>query len=146
MTGVYPAMDRDSTPWWSALARHELMFQRCGECATWRWPARAMCNVCGSFGWGWFRSSGRGEVVSWIVNHHAFLPGFDAPYAVVSVRMDEQPDLVLLGAYAGPPDDPALAIGARVVAAYDEVPGDPPAGLLRWLPEPLPDGKIQSDD
>lgn len=132
MIDAYPTMDRDSTAWWAALARHELVFQRCGECQTWRWPARAMCNVCGSFGWGWFPASGRGEIVSWIVNRHRFLPGVKAPYVVLSVRMAEQPDLVLPGAYGGPVDDSRLAIGAPVRAGFRDVLGEPPAALLTW--------------
>ena len=128
----HPAVDRDSVAWWAALARHELVFQRCGECATWRWPARAMCNACGSFGWGWFPASGRGVIASWIVNHHSFLPGVPAPYVVLSVRMAEQADLVLPGAYDGPHDDPALEIGAPVRVGFSDLPGEPPAALLRW--------------
>ncbi|MCF2530863.1 Zn-ribbon domain-containing OB-fold protein [Yinghuangia soli] len=125
-------MDRDSTEWWASLAAHALIFQRCSECQTWRWPARAMCHACGAFAWRWQPASGRGEVASWIVNHHVFLPGVPAPYVVLNVRMAEQPDLVLPGAFEGPYDDPRLVIGAQVEAGFADCPGDPPAALLRW--------------
>lgn len=114
-----PVMDRDSRPWWDALARHELALQRCAACRAWRWPARAMCGRCGSFDWAWEPASGRGTLASWIVNHHRFSADIESPYTVVTVRLDEQDDLLLLGAYddvAGPP-----AMGAAVTVSFVDV-------------------------
>lgn len=131
-----PQADRDSAPWWDALARHEFVLQRCTSCRTWRWPARAICNRCHSFDWTWDAASGQGTVASWIVTHHAFLPGFTGPYAVLTVRLAEQEDLLLPGAYGGPADDPRLQIGAGVRVGFDDLesaesPG-PARSLLRW--------------
>ena len=47
-------------------------------------------------------------IASWIVTHHAFLPGFEAPYVVLTVRLAEQDDLLLPGGYDGPADDAGL--------------------------------------
>src|SRR5207253_8188738 len=44
---------------------HELRFQRCTECGTWRHIPRDMCAKCGSFNWEWARSSGKGKLFSW---------------------------------------------------------------------------------
>ena len=130
---VTPQADRDSLEWWEALARHEFVLQRCVSCRTWRWPARALCNRCHSFDWSWEPASGRGSVASWIVTRHAFLPGFTAPYAVVTVRLAEQDDLLLPGSYAGASDDPRLQIGAPVQVGFDDLAGsDPARSLLRW--------------
>jgi uncharacterized protein len=136
MTGrALPAMDRDSRPWWEALGRHELQLQRCAACRSWRWPPRAMCNRCGSFEGAWQRASGRGTVASWVVTHHAFLPGFATPYVVVTVRLAEQDDLLLPGGYAGRPDDPRLVVGAAVVVGFEDVAdGNGRVALLRWRP------------
>jgi uncharacterized protein len=130
-----PLADRDSRAWWEALARHELVLQRCDDCAAWRWPARAICNRCGSFGWNWQPISGRGVIVSWVVNHHAFSTAFTSPYAVVTVRLAEQDDLALIGSWQG--DIDALRIDLPVVARFDDVDvpdGDPPVTLLAWAP------------
>ncbi|MDI2127182.1 Zn-ribbon domain-containing OB-fold protein [Yinghuangia seranimata] len=133
MSPVRPVVDRDSAEWWALLATGVLAFQRCSRCLLWRWPARALCNGCGSLAWRWEPASGTGEIVSWIVTRHAFLPDVPAPYAVLSVRAAEQPDLLLPGAYAGPPDDPRLAIGAPVTAEFVPLTGEgAPAALLRW--------------
>jgi uncharacterized OB-fold protein len=116
-----PVVDRDSRPWWEALARHEFVLQRCEGCATWRWPARAMCNACGSFDWSWQQPSGQATVAGWIVTRHAFLPGFEAPYVVLSARLAEQPDIVIPGGYDGPTDGAGLRIGAGLTVGFHDV-------------------------
>jgi uncharacterized OB-fold protein len=98
---VIAGSDRDSVPWWEALARHELVQQRCGACGRWRWPPRERCGRCGSPDWAWETVSGRATVASWIVNHHSFLPGVEAPYTVVLARLEEQDDILVPGAWRG---------------------------------------------
>ncbi len=128
-----PNVDRDSLPWWEALARHEFVLQRCSGCQAWRWPARAICNRCASFDWRWEPASGSGTIASWVVTHHAFLPGFQAPYAVVTVRLAEQEDLMLIGGLAAGVPDAALRVGVPVTVEFDDIAGaDPPRSLLRW--------------
>jgi uncharacterized protein len=114
-----PNPDRDSQPWWDALARHDFVLQRCDECGTWRWPPREICNRCGSFAYTWTPVSGLGTVASWVVNQRAFLPGFEVPYAVVNVRLDEQDDCKLIGSFRGPIE--SLCGGLRVRAVFDDV-------------------------
>ncbi|HEX4016177.1 MAG TPA: OB-fold domain-containing protein [Frankiaceae bacterium] len=134
-----PQADLDSVDWWDALARHEFTLQRCTSCRTWRWPARALCNRCHSFEWTWEAASGEGEIASWVVTHHAFLPGFAAPYAVLTVRLAEQDDLLLPGSFAGAPDDPGLGVGARVRVGFDDLlDAEPTRALLCWTLEGTP--------
>jgi hypothetical protein len=133
-----PVPDRDSREWWEALARHELRIQRCRDCGAARWPPRALCNRCGSLECTWERASGRGRVASWIVNHHPFGSGLPSPYVVLLVRLEEQDDILLPGAYAGPSDGTGLAIDLRVTAEFDDVrvpEGHAPCTLLRWRPD-----------
>jgi uncharacterized OB-fold protein len=125
-----PHADRDSTPWWEALARHELRFQRCTRCRAWRFPPRAICNRCGSFEHDWEPVSGRATVASWIVNHHAFSADFTPPYAVVTVRLDEQDDVLVIGSFAG--DLHQLHTGSTVTATFDDVADG--VTLLSWSP------------
>jgi uncharacterized protein len=130
---VVPYADRDSAPWWAALARHELVHQRCDSCGRWRWPPRAMCGDCGSFESSWQPVSGNGVVVSWIRTHHAFLPGFRAPYETVFVRIDEADDIVLPGTWFGEGEP---RTGQAVRARFDDI--EQPEGervtLLGWQP------------
>jgi uncharacterized OB-fold protein len=71
--------------------QHELRFQRCSDCQTWRHMPRESCRHCGSFNWTWERSNGTGTIFSWTVIHRALHPGFhdDVPYAAVVIELDE---------------------------------------------------------
>jgi uncharacterized OB-fold protein len=130
---LVPYPDRDSAPWWAALARHEMVHQRCDDCGTWRWPPRAMCSECGSFTWSWQRVSGLGTIVSCIRTHHAFLPGFTAPYDTVFVSVDEQADIVMPGTWHGAVRP---VVGQRVRVHYDDIPTDDGdhVALAGWEP------------
>ncbi len=98
-----PTPDRDSAPYWEALARGEFRIQRCTNCAAYRFPARALCNRCRSFETDWQTGLQAGRIVSWVVTHQVFAPALrDAvPYTVVQVRLDLQQDLLLIGGWLG---------------------------------------------
>ncbi len=132
-----PAVERDSTPWWDALARHELVCARCAECGRWRWPPRALCGACGSLEWAFAPVSGAGTVASFVVNRHGFGGAFPLPSTVVLVRLAEQDDLLLPGGWSGAPDGAGLTIGLAVRVGFEDVPGDAdadPYTLLSWRP------------
>lgn len=101
-----PQPDRDSRPYWDGLASGVLKLQRCAGCRALRWPARAICNRCHSFEGEWEGVSGRGRIVSWIRTHRAFAPELadETPYVTVQVVLDEQDDLLLIGAWLGERD------------------------------------------
>ena len=131
-----PSPDRDSAPWWEGVKRHELLLQQCTRCSHLRWPARAICNRCGSLESSWVRSAGTGRVASWIVNHHGFSAAFPTPYTVVAVRLDDQADIIIPGGYDGPADGAGLAIDLPVTVAFEDVvdAGEDRGTLLRWRP------------
>ena len=130
-----PVTDRDSAPWWAGVDEHELRLQRCRDCGAFRWPARALCNRCGSLDWSWATASGLATVASWIVNEHRFTDAFTVPYVVVMARLDEQDDLLVPGAYGGASDGHDLRVGVRLAVAFDDVEGpEGPVALLRWMP------------
>jgi uncharacterized protein len=132
-----PVADRDSTPWWAGVAEHELRLQRCRDCRTLRWPARALCNRCGSLEWSWVAAAGRATVASWIVNEHRFSDAFPVPYVVVMARLDEQDDILVPGASGGASDGHDLRVGRRLFVAFDDIAapeGADHVSLLRWMP------------
>ncbi len=91
-----PRGEEQNGEFYQFCKQHELRFQRCSHCGTWRHMPRESCQTCGSFDWSWERSSGRGQVFSWTIIHRALHPGFaeELPYAVVIVEMEEGVRLV----------------------------------------------------
>ena len=80
-----------SLPYWESLSHGVLSLQRCARCHKHRHYPRLVCDNCYSLEVEWVESSGRGEVHSWTVAHHAFHPGFvgDLPYVLVTVTLEE---------------------------------------------------------
>lgn len=136
MSRPLPVPDRDSAPWWEALTHHRLEVQHCQTCSHLRWPARALCSQCGGLEWNWAPVSGRGSIVSWLVNRHDFGGLYPSPSTAVLVRIEEQHDILIPGAWDGAPDGSGLAIGLPVEVRFEDLDG--PDGekvtLLRWTP------------
>ena len=91
-----PNPDGLTAEFYGHLAAGTLALQRCDACHAWRHPPRILCGRCGSPGWQWTPTSGRGSVYTWTVTHQMLVPPFadDLPYAVVVVELEEGPRLV----------------------------------------------------
>jgi uncharacterized protein len=89
-----PAINEDTEFFWDGARRGELLIQRCSSCGRLRHPPRTMCGACNSLEWDTVRASGRGEVYSYVVHHHPPVPGFDLPYVVALVALEEGPRVV----------------------------------------------------
>ena len=84
-----PVVNRDNAGFWEGVAAHRLLVQRCGDCATLRFPWLPGCNACGSQRWDTVEASGAGTVYSYVVMHHPSFPAFDPPYAVGLIELAE---------------------------------------------------------
>jgi len=119
-----PVPDERSQGYWDAAAEHVLAMARCSRCGTFAMPPDIVCSHCHSTDpdFTFVPVSGRGVVRSWTVMHQSFVPGFDdlVPFVLVDVELDEQADLRTIGRLLDGPDAP-LAIGARVVAAFEDL-------------------------
>lgn len=94
-TKPLPDMQGLTKEFYGWCARSQLRFQRCAQCRAWRHVPRVMCAECGSSGWSWALSSGRGRVFTWTVAARPMHPEFvDVPWATVVVEMDEGVRLV----------------------------------------------------
>ncbi|MBI1884925.1 MAG: OB-fold domain-containing protein [Chloroflexi bacterium] len=115
----YPRPDRDTTPFWEAQNRHELVFQRCKQCEAVRYPVGPLCPRCRSFDFDWVVSGGRGTVHSYTVVHHQAHPAFPVPYTVVLAEMDEGPRVI---AQLRTPPDGRCEIGMPVRVEWEDHP------------------------
>ena len=85
-----------TAPYWQALDRGELVFQRCSRCENAWLPARTECPRCLGEEWRWETASGGARLVSWVVYHRSYHPAFAGrlPYNVAIVELEEGPRLI----------------------------------------------------
>jgi uncharacterized protein len=131
--------DEDAAPFWAGAARGELLVQACADCGVRRIPPRPMCPACQSRQHEWVAVSGRGKVWSFVVPHPPLLPAYAAlaPYNVITVALDDDPRLRLVGnlvAQEGGPigevDPTTIRIGEPVRVVFQQVED---VHLPRWM-------------
>lgn len=80
-----------------ALARGELIVQKCGNCSRLNMYPRYACPYCQSQDLGWQKVSGRGQLHSYTVLRIGAPQGFedDLPYALGVVKLEEGVQLLV---------------------------------------------------
>lgn len=132
-----PVINRDNAGFWAGVARHELLIQRCTDCATLRFPWLPGCNTCGGEGWDTVAAAGSGTVFSYVVMHHPPFPAFDPPYAVGLVELAEGVRVVA-GLVGVPPAE--VRIGMPVRLEFRTVDEDLVLPVFSGRPGPLKPG------
>ena len=97
MTGLQPQTGKVpvphpgtlTQPYWDGCARHELLFQRCGDCGHATHTPAYLCSNCTSQNLTWEKSAGTGEVYSWTTVWRPQMPSFEVPYVAIIVDMLE---------------------------------------------------------
>jgi acetyl-CoA acetyltransferase/uncharacterized OB-fold protein len=104
---------------WTSGADGNLRVQRCDDCATYIHPPVPVCPACRSRKWSPTVVSGRGTVVGFTVNGHQWLPGFEPPYAIAVVALDEDPNVRLTTNIVDCAAD-EVHIGQRVAVQFEQ--------------------------
>ena len=115
-TKPLPAITRANRAFCEASLNGRLLLPHCLECGTSWFPPSARCPQCLSADVGNLQASGRGRIWSWIVMHRRYIDGFDPPYVVVFVELEEGPMLVSTIAGARPDQ---LACGMPVEIVFE---------------------------
>ena len=113
-----------SAPFWAATAGHELTLARCSRCGAYAHPPDVGVPALRQRPIPISRSprvSGSGTVRSWTVMRQSFLPGFDVPFVLVDVELDEQPELRLIGRLLDGRDAPACGWAPGVRVAFEDL-------------------------
>lgn len=92
-TKALPTPTPETAPYWEGARAGELRIQRCRACAQAYFYPRPYCPQCGSADVEWFVASGRATLASYIISERA-APGFDAPYAIAIVELEEGPRMM----------------------------------------------------
>ncbi len=90
---ILPQLTPENEHYWKGGARGELCFLRCGDCATWVHPPSPVCPDCLSRRLTPAAVSGRARLLTWTENHQPWIPGFEPPYLIAIVEIEEQPGL-----------------------------------------------------
>ena len=116
---LLPALKAETEHFWRGGARGELVFLRCSACATYIHPPAPVCPVCLGRDHEPAAVSGRGEVVTFTINHQPWNPTVEVPYVIAIVELDEQKGLRLATNIVGcPPEE--VRIGMRVRVTFLE--------------------------
>lgn len=115
-TRVLPAIDRDNQAYWTSGREGRLAIHRCAACAYYVHPPVPFCPQCESRDVAPHAVSGRGRVVTYTVNHKAWVPGLPVPYVLALVAIDEQDDVrIPFNIVDCSPDDVAFDMAVEVV-------------------------------
>ncbi|MEV7005093.1 Zn-ribbon domain-containing OB-fold protein [Streptosporangium sp. NPDC051022] len=110
-----PRPTPDTRPYWDAAARGELSLPKCEDCGLLFFYPRSVCPGCSSLSLRWVPLSGRARLHSYLISHLPS-PGFEVPYAVAVVELEEGPRM--MSSIVGVPQDPehlVLDMELRVV-------------------------------
>jgi uncharacterized OB-fold protein len=83
----------ETAHFWEGTRAGELRLQRCRSCSASYFPPRPFCPACGHREVEVYRASGRGRLHSYVINHRP-APGFEAPYSIAVVELEEGPRMM----------------------------------------------------
>jgi len=92
---ILPRLTPENEFFWTSGADGRLRFLRCSTCGYFVHPPAPICPVSLTKTLSPEAVSGRATVATFTVNHQAWIPGFDPPYVVAMVEIDEQPSVRL---------------------------------------------------
>ncbi|EHB58637.1 protein of unknown function DUF35 [Mycolicibacterium rhodesiae JS60] len=122
----------EAIPFWTGGEQGRLLIMRCHSCRRYFHPPAPVCWRCRSFDVSPEAVSGKATVAAYTINRQPWIPGFDPPYIVAMVEIDEQPDLRLITNVIGVDID-HVAIGMPVEVDFEAWPvtGE---GTTVWVP------------
>jgi hypothetical protein len=83
-----PQADAMTAPYWAAAKEGRLLVAECDLCSSRHAPPEAQCPRCGG-DWHWAESPGVGRVYTYSVVHRPAGPGFETPYVLAVVELDD---------------------------------------------------------
>jgi uncharacterized OB-fold protein len=114
-----PVPTPETQDFWDGTAVGELRLQRCRACNRTYFPPQPFCPACSGDDVEIVQSSGRGSLASYVITHRA-APGFEAPYVIAVVELEEGPRL-LTNIVGVEPDPDALPLGLPLEVVFDVV-------------------------
>lgn len=88
-----PVPTPETRHFWEATQRRELRLQRCEACRHIYFPPRPFCPKCSSDAIAPEICTGRAKLYSYVISHRP-APGFEAPFAIAVVELEEGPRMM----------------------------------------------------
>lgn len=110
--------DRDTGPMFEAARAGRLVYRHCRACGRGFQVPGQYCRHCGSPDTEWRAARGTGKLYSWTTVMHAVHPGYQVPYTVVVVALEDAPDVRLVGWLPGAPE---LAAGQAMQVEFESL-------------------------
>ena len=127
-----PVATPESDFFWDKTRKHELWIQKCVDCDTAFFYPRMICPDCLEDKIEWFKTSGKGFLYTYMINHRP-PPGFEdeAPYAIALVQLDEGPRMMTnIVGIENTPENLVLDMPLEVV--FEDIVDD--MSLPKWRP------------
>ena len=116
---VLPQLTAQNEHFWTGGAHGELRLLRCRACRHWIHPPAPICPSCLAREVAVEAASGRAHLATYTVNHQPWIPGFDPPYLIAIVELEEQAGLRLTTNLVGCAPD-AVRIGMPVRVVFEQ--------------------------
>ena len=127
-----PVATPESDFFWDKTRKHELWIQKCVDCDTAFFYPRMICPDCLEDKIEWFKTSGKGFLYTYMINHRP-PPGFEdeAPYAIAIEQLDEGPRMMTnIVGIENTPENLVLDMPLEVV--FEDIVDD--MSLPKWRP------------
>src|SRR3982074_822882 len=113
--GLAPLPTPESMAFWTGGRNGELLINRCHGCGHFFHPPGPACWRCRSMDVAPEPVSGRASVAAYTINRQNWIPGFEPPYVVAIVELDDEPDVRLITNVVGIPiEDVGIGMAVEV--------------------------------
>jgi uncharacterized OB-fold protein len=110
-----PSPTAESHAFWTGGRRGQLLINGCHACGHFFHPPGPACWRCRSTDVAPEPVSGRATVAAYTINRQNWIPGFEPPYIVAIVELDDEPDVRLITNVVGLPiEDVGIGIAVEV--------------------------------
>ncbi|HMN81660.1 MAG TPA: Zn-ribbon domain-containing OB-fold protein [Burkholderiaceae bacterium] len=116
-----PVPTPETAHFWEGTRAGRLLLQRCEPCGRCYFPPRPFCPRCHGSEVTVVDATGRASLYSYVVSHLP-APGFEPPYVIAVVQLDEGPRMMtnLVGVE---PDPARLRLDQRLTVVYQDIGG-----------------------
>lgn len=116
---ILPKLVPETEHFWKGGAEGELRFLRCSDCKLYIHPPSPLCPDCLGKKLEVEAVSGRAHLLTYTINHQAWIPGVPLPYAIAIVEIVEQQGLRLMTNIVNCPIE-EIEIGMPLRVVFEE--------------------------